>query len=96
MAKCEKLLEKARASAANFPFKDLRKLMECYGYEPRKPGNHSWTFNSPLDGSVAAVQPAKGKGKGKDKGEAKPYQVRQVLAVIDQVAELRGSGEEGA
>lgn len=80
MAKCDKLIEQARASKTNIRFEDLVKLMKCYGFVFRKPkgGSHRNAI-SPLDGQVQSVQPKNGK--------AKPYQVRQVLAIIDELEE---------
>ena len=62
--------------------------MECHGYVfIRQKGSHR-IYRSPVDGAPQPVQSAKN-------GGAKPYQVRQVLAVIEALAE-EADQEEGA
>lgn len=88
MAICAKLLEQARASPANLRFDDLCRLMKCQGYVfVRQKGSHSM-YRTPLDRSPHPVQPDKN-------GHAKTYQVRQVLAVIETLAD-EADKEEGA
>ena len=80
MAKCAKLLEKAKNSPNNVRFEELCRLAECYGWEFKSQGgtSHLLGFNpslAPEQGRRMNFQDCKGK--------AKPNQVRQLLAAID-------------
>jgi hypothetical protein len=79
MARCEKLLLKARNSPGNLRFEELCSLAECYGWERvGGSGSHRVYMNPSLGNSVGSMmnfQSAKGK--------AKPYQVKQLLDAID-------------
>lgn len=46
MSKWEKLLNKITTLSKNVRFEELRKILESYGYEGKKPGSGSshWTF----------------------------------------------------
>lgn len=46
MSKWEKLLNKITTLSKNVRFEELKKILESYGYEGRKPGSGSshWTF----------------------------------------------------
>lgn len=46
MSKWEKLLSKITALSKDVRFAELKKILESYGYEGRKPGSGSshWTF----------------------------------------------------
>lgn len=47
MPRCEKLLEKARASSTNIRFAELCQLAECYGFTfVRQKGSHK-IYKSP-------------------------------------------------
>lgn len=74
MAKCDKLLEKAQRSPQNFGFGDLCALAECYGFTlDRCSGSHHiYKHRSGLRMNF------------QDRGGAKAYQVRQLLAVIEE------------
>jgi len=83
MAKCEKLLSKARNSPGNLRFEELCSLAECYGWVwVGGSGSHRVYMNPALGNSVGSMmnfQSAKGK--------AKPYQVRQLLDAIDGLSD---------
>ena len=72
------MVESARASPANVRFRDLCGLLARIGYAlDRKRGSHliyrhSWRRDLPL------VNLQEGQA-----GKAKPYQVRQILGLID-------------
>ncbi len=80
MSKCQKLLTKAQNSAKNFRFDDLCKLAECNGWNFVRQDNSSHKIyeNSNLDlaqGRIMNFQEVN--------GQAKPYQVKQLLAAIE-------------
>ena len=76
MPDCDKLEAKARHSATNFHFADLCRLAECYGFEfVGQRGSHH-KYRHPK-------HPAYRMNFQEDKGKAKAYQVRQLLAFID-------------
>ncbi len=70
-----KTLQKMRGGA-EIHFGDLVNVCRFYFGEPTIHGSHH-IFNTGIKGARINIQP--------DKGRAKPYQVRQVLAVIDQL-----------
>ncbi len=79
MAKCEKLLRKARNSPGNLRFEELCSLAECYGWERvGGSGSHRVYMNPALGNSVGSMMNFQSA-----KGTAKPYQVRQLLNAID-------------
>lgn len=75
MGKKEKLLESAKNSAKNYKFKDLRKLAEYHGFEfKRQKGSHIMMKHT--DEEIMMNFQDKN-------GEAKPYQVKQLLEAIE-------------
>lgn len=86
MADCEKLEKQARHSAANVDFDDLLALARCWGFEfQRQKGSHV------LFKQVRFPQPSRQEMRKRfgmmnfqeEGGQAKPYQVRQLLKAID-------------
>ena len=78
MATMDKLLEQMGREPANVRFNDLKKVCEAYFGEPRQDGGSHAIFKTPWPGDPRVnIQNARGK--------AKPYQVRQVLAAIEQL-----------
>ncbi len=76
MAKCDKLLDKARNSQASVTFKELCRLAECFGFAlARTRGSHR-IYRAPGVQETVNLQPM-------SNGKAKAYQVRQVLKHID-------------
>jgi hypothetical protein len=81
MGKCEKLLEKAKASPANISFTNACKLAECYGWSfCRQSGSHQMYENPELDVSRGRLQNFQN-----DKGKAKSYQIKQLLVAIENL-----------
>lgn len=79
MSKCQKLLSKAQNSVKNFRFAELCKLAECYGwFFVRQDGSHKIYENSELDITQGRMQNFQDVN-----GQAKPYQVKQLLAAIE-------------
>ena len=78
MADVNKLLAQMTREPANMRFHDLKKVCEAYFGKPRQDGSSHAIFKTPgLGDPRVNIQNAKGK--------AKPYQVRQVLAAIEQL-----------
>lgn len=78
MTDVDKLLVQMAREPANVRFHDLKKVCETYFGKPRQDGSSHAIFKTPWPGDPRVnIQNAKGK--------AKPYQVRQVLAAIEQL-----------
>ncbi|MEG5061344.1 type II toxin-antitoxin system HicA family toxin [Microcoleus sp. A2-C5] len=78
MAQIDKLIAKLMlgASDANFSFSDLCEVIQILGFEVRIKGSHH-IFSKEGVEEILNLQPQKG-----DRSKAKPYQVKQVRAVI--------------
>ncbi len=73
-SRCRKLEARARRNPAGLRFRELVSLLQCAGFEHvRTRGSHRSFRNAA--GAVVVVQ------RGAN-GEAKPYQVRQVLRYL--------------
>lgn len=80
MSSLEKLLTQFEREPANVRFNDLVRLCEHFFGPARQRGSSHAIFKTPWQGDPRVnIQDAK--------GQAKPYQVRQVLAAV---AKLRG------
>lgn len=77
MAKCAKLLEKARRAPNNLRFDDLCKLAECYGFTlQRQEGSHCIYKHSELPRVLTFP---------KCTGTVKPVYVRELLDAIEEL-----------
>jgi hypothetical protein len=77
--RCADLLARARANPASLRFAEACTLAECHGWVPvRQRGSHR-IFQRPGSAPLLNLQDLR--------GMAKPYQVRQLLAAIDDVAD---------
>ncbi len=87
MGKTEKLYQKAIRSPKNFLFRDLCLLVERVGFELRKTssGTSHRFYRHPLIMEPINLQPFP-----RDSKLAKPYQVQQVLDIIDQYDLIEG------
>ena len=72
------ILEQARRSQANVRFNDLRKLVEAVGYVHRRQKGSHHVFTHAARPALPLVN------LQSDGGKAKPYQVRQVIGLIDE------------
>jgi hypothetical protein len=73
-----KSLEQMKREPANVRFGDLQRLCEAYFGKPRNSGSSHLVFKTPWQGDPRVnIQ--------SDKGEAKVYQVRQVLLAIERL-----------
>lgn len=80
MAKCKKLLRRAKRGAT-LKIDELRQLLRCYGFElARSRGSHELWKHPSLPGTLINIQAG-------SSGDAKPYQVRQVLAAIEDLGD---------
>jgi predicted RNA binding protein YcfA (HicA-like mRNA interferase family) len=76
MTRARKLLDQIRQGDVNVAFADLCKLVEHLGFTlVRQTGSHRIYRRAGMP--LINLQPAKNR-------QAKPYQVRQVLALVDQ------------
>jgi len=79
MAKCDKLLLKARNSPHNLKFEEVCALAECYGWNyVGGGGSHRVYMHPTLGNTVGSMMNLQSK-----KGKAKAYQVRQLLGAIE-------------
>jgi hypothetical protein len=78
MAQIDKLIAKLMlgASDANFSFSDISEILQILGFEVRIKGSHH-IFSKEGVEEILNLQPQKG-----DRSKAKPYQVKQVRAVV--------------
>ena len=80
-----KLLARIRNNQKNVKYSDFVTLLNAFGfYYVRTSGSHNIYHNSNVPKNVNAQD---------DKGQAKPYQVRQFLFLVDKY-DLRIIGEE--
>ncbi|MGB7711147.1 MAG: type II toxin-antitoxin system HicA family toxin [Microcoleus sp.] len=78
MAQIDKLIAKLMlgASDSNFSFSDLCQILQILGFDVRIKGSHH-IFSKEGVEEILNLQPQKG-----DRSKAKPYQVKQVRAVV--------------
>jgi hypothetical protein len=78
MGAIEKILEQMRSEPANVRFADLQRVCESFFGKPRQSGSSHAVYKTPWPGNPRVnIQ--------NDKGQAKPYQVRQVLLAIERL-----------
>ncbi len=76
-----------RETPANVNYPDLVKVCTHHFGEPRQQAGSHAVFKTPWPGNPRVnIQPGRA-------GKAKPYQVKQVVAAIDKLQQLRG-GED--
>lgn len=75
-----------RANPANVAYGDLCKVCEHYFGEPRRNGTSHAVFKTPWEGDPRVNIQGK-------KGQAKPYQVRQVIKAIDAMEAMKKKGD---
>ena len=77
MTRCEELLERARKVPSGLRFSEVCRLAECFGWRrARQRGDHV-LYKRPGTMQLMNLQD--------DGGRAKPYQVRQLLAAIEEL-----------
>lgn len=87
MVKKQKLLQKAYSGSKNFRFSDFVRLIESFGFAlERITGSHHIFSNPDVPQSITA-QPDKN-------GQAKPYQLKQFLRLIEKYDLYLTSDEE--
>jgi hypothetical protein len=90
VAKTEKIIEQMRRSPQNVRFDDLAKVCDEYFGEPRQDGTSHKVYKTPWQGD-----PRVNIQRGKD-GNAKAYQVRQVLDAIARLDAERNEEDDDA
>ena len=83
MADIEKLLQSIRKTQKNVKFSKLEKICNHYFGVARQRGTSHVVYKMPWLGD-----PRVNIQKGKN-GEAKPYQIKQVVAAIDKIKEMK-------
>lgn len=82
MGRCEKLLAKALGNPRGLRFRELCRLAECHDFEfSRQSGSHT-IYRHMRSRRLISFQ--------NDKGMAKPYQVRQLLNLIEEMERTDG------
>ena len=78
----EKLLRRiARGDLANVSFTDMRRLVEEFGFELRRTNGSHHVFAHPAVPELLNLQEVH--------GQAKPYQIRQFLRLLERYALTR-------
>ena len=81
MSTIDEFIQRMRAQPAGVRSAELKKVCEAHFGKPRQSGSSQVIYKTPWPGdSRVNILSAK--------GEAKPYQVRQVLLAIDQLAQI--------
>jgi hypothetical protein len=77
MASIVKLVQRMRSNPKGVRFEDLARVCDHFFGEPRQRGTSHRVYRMPWPGDPRVnIQ--------NDRGEAKPYQVKQVLAAIEK------------
>ena len=80
----DQIIEKMRASPKGVQFSDLVKICDSYFGKPRQNATSHRVYKIPWSGDPRVnIQ--------NDKGKAKVYQVKQVLAAIDKLEEVKNA-----
>ncbi|MEW6663799.1 MAG: type II toxin-antitoxin system HicA family toxin [Thermodesulfobacteriota bacterium] len=82
MGRKERLLDKARTSPGNLTFDEICALAESVGFAFRNQAGSHRIYKHPAFGKIMNFQPDK-----RDKSKAKRYQIRQLLAFIEESEE---------
>lgn len=86
MANPEEILDKMRANSAGIRFRDLCKVCDHYFGEPRQASGSHRVYRTPWIGDPRVnIQNAK--------GQAKAYQVKQILKAIERLEAEHGKEE---
>ena len=88
MTKKRKLLEKILNNQKNIAFDDMVTLVEAFGFSRSRVSGSHYIFEHPNIPEIVNLQ--------NRKGQAKPYQVRQFLTLIEQYSLTLEDTEEEA
>jgi predicted RNA binding protein YcfA (HicA-like mRNA interferase family) len=72
----QRLLEKILSGSKNVRFNDFVRLVEAFGFELSRIRGSHYIFEHPNVREILNLQ--------NDKGQAKPYQIRQFLQLVEQ------------
>ena len=78
MAKLKKILSKVLAGSKNISFNDFVSLVEGFGFRLSRVSGSHHIFNHPKVKELVNLQNVK--------GQAKPYQIRQFMELIEKYA----------
>ncbi|HEY7962302.1 MAG TPA: type II toxin-antitoxin system HicA family toxin [Solirubrobacteraceae bacterium] len=78
------LIRLAGGAVANVAFDDMRRLVEGFGFELRRVSGSHHVFAHPEISEFINLQAVR--------GEAKPYQIRQFLRLVERYDLRMGSG----
>ena len=76
MAKKSKILQKILAGSKNVRFREFLSLLEAFGFELERINGSHHLLSHPKAIELLSVQPKKN-------GDAKPYQMRQFLKLVE-------------
>ena len=80
----DQLIKEMHTNPKGVRFNDLVKICDSYFGEPRQSGSSHRVYKTPWPGDPRVnIQ--------NDKGNAKAYQVKQVLAAIDKLEEVKNA-----
>ncbi|MCI0744286.1 MAG: type II toxin-antitoxin system HicA family toxin [Verrucomicrobia subdivision 3 bacterium] len=74
--KPRKTLEKILSGSRNIRFEDVRRLVEAFGFRLSRISGSHHIFTHPRLSELVNIQEVR--------GEAKPYQIRQFLALVER------------
>lgn len=77
MAKPRKILQQALSGSKNIRFGDFVTLIEAFGFALERISGSHHIFSHPAVPQTISVQPYSG-------SQAKPYQIRQFLKIVEQ------------
>lgn len=86
MGKKDKLYKKAKESPRNLTFSELCILAQYVGFEFRNQTGSHRVYKHPTINKMINLQPDK-----QDKSKAKKYQIKQLIAIIDDYTLMKGS-----
>lgn len=87
MSKIDKRLDQIRRAPASVTYDDLAWVCHYYSGDPVGCSGSHAVYRTPWPGDPrVSIQ--------NRNGQAKPYQVRQVLAAIDRLTQQRGDGHQ--
>lgn len=87
MGRCQKILQRARASPANLRFEEVCRLAECFGFQfARQRGTSHRLYKYPGWVGLLNFQNVN--------GQAKDYQVKQLLDTVEELHLVLDANEQ--
>jgi predicted RNA binding protein YcfA (HicA-like mRNA interferase family) len=88
MVKAQKILQKALSGSKNIRFGDFVKLIEAFGFVLERISGSHHIFSHPDVPQTISAQPY-------SNNQAKPYQIKQFLKIVEQYELTLEDGDEG-